>query len=237
MREPNTGGAEQLTRWEQIALTRWGKYIREIECHSILEASRLAGEPARALEVGCEGGHWSRMLTDRGWHMTCTDIDTQTLARCQQKIPSASCILMNPQDTKLPCEDGGMRLLVCIEVESVMNSSWFHDEVYRVLEPGGVIVAVAFNSLSLRAAYVRLAAYISGKSDGFYQNPYPRFRRQLQQRGFVMLKEGGYCWFPFWRESNSRLAPIAGKVEQWLGLRKLPALSPWVIFIGRKIGA
>ena len=142
--------------------------------------------------------------------------------------------LVRPDDSKLPWESATIRLLVCVEVDPVVNSNWFLDEAFRVLEPGGYMVAVAWNTYSLRAVYRRLKASLCGEQEIYYQTPYLAFRKKLIQRGFVMCREEGYCWGPFGRESNSALIPAVVELEKWLGLRKLPTLSPWIIFIARK---
>lgn len=227
-------GEKQATQWERLATTRWGSYLTQIERQHIVHAAQLARPPAQALEIGCGGGRWSQLLADRGWQMICTDVDRNALSACTQRIPTAKCILVKPDDSKLPWESATIRLLVCVEVDPVVNSNWFLDEAFRVLEPGGYMVAVAWNTYSLRAMYRRLKASLRGEQEIYYQTPYLAFRKKLIQRGFVMCREEGYCWGPFGRESNSPLIPAVVELEEWLGLRKLPTLSPWIIFIARK---
>ena len=222
------------TQWEHVALTRWGSYLTEIEQEAIGAASRLAGIPGRALEVGCEGGRWSRMLTHAGWDMTCTDVNPDSLRICQRRVPSAECVLVTQEQQVLPVQTEAVRLLLCIEVAPVSNSRWFAAEAYRALEPGGVLVAVTWNRHSLRGQFVRLAAYLSGKSEEFYKISYTTFRQQLTTAGFSMLTEKGYCWFPFGRESNSSWVTRATQWEQSLRLHKLLRVSPWVICTARK---
>src|SRR4051812_31276704 len=82
-----------VTFWEAVAESRWGKHLTEVERHAIIQAQSLAGKPARALEVGCEGGRWSKLLSDLGWEMTCIDVDPTRLAVCQERIPRARCLL------------------------------------------------------------------------------------------------------------------------------------------------
>ena len=230
----NIDSAEnQHTFWEYVATTRWGEYLSEVEQRNILRVSQLAGPPTLAVDIGCEGGRWSQLLADQGWNLTCTDVNPQVLDLCQQRLPAARCILVKPDDATLPCESGTIRLLVCIEVDAV-SQPWFIEEAARVLEVGGVVVVMTWNLFSLRSLYVHVKARFSDDPDASYQIPYATFRRRLTHSGFEILAEEGYCWFPFWRESNSRLVPAAVQVEQWLGLRKLPTLSPWVITIARK---
>jgi SAM-dependent methyltransferase len=223
----------QNTFWEHVATTRWGKYLSEVEQRNIVRASQLAGSPTVALDIGCEGGRWSQLLADQGWDLVCTDVNPQVLDLCQQRLPASQCILVNPDDNTLPCESGTVRLLLCIEVDAV-NQPWFTAEAYRVLEVGGVIAVMTWNLLSLRSLYVHVKAWFSDDPDDSYQIPYATFRRGLTRSGFEILAEEGYCWFPFWRESDSTLVPATTKVEQWLGLRKLPTVSPWVVTIAKK---
>src|ERR1041384_2315947 len=86
----------ELTDWERVALSRWGQYVTKVEHHAITTASSMARPPGDAIEVGCEGGRWSKMLADMGWQMTCIDVDRSTLDVCQQKIPAAKCRLADP---------------------------------------------------------------------------------------------------------------------------------------------
>lgn len=224
------------TLWEEVACTRWGSYVTGIEERAILKAHALSGAPARAIEIGVEGGRWSRLLSDRGWAMTCTDVDGEVLAICKKRIPSADCILVDPSDCKLPCESESMKLLLCIEVPYVMNQDWFVEESTRVLQNGGIVVGVFLNRLSLRGLYVHARRFFAGIFDD-YKLFYPSWRKQLLRKGYTMLYEEGYCWFPFGRSSNSPLVPFFVHIEKWLGLRRIIRFSPWIVFIARKTGA
>jgi SAM-dependent methyltransferase len=118
-----------MTLWEMIASTKWGSYISEIEKRALLKAHILAARPAEALEIGCEGGRWSKLLSDLGWKMTCIDVDAKALAICQRRLPAADCILVDSQARKLPCNTGSLGLVLCIEVPHVMpDSDWFISE-------------------------------------------------------------------------------------------------------------
>src|SRR5579863_6124598 len=88
---------EQQTYWEVAAQSLWGSYISEMEKEAILRAHELAGTPARAVEIGCEGGRRSKLLSDLGWRMTCTDVDAKALKLCQLRLPEAACIVVEPE--------------------------------------------------------------------------------------------------------------------------------------------
>lgn len=221
------------TRWEKVSLTRWGAYVTDIEKQIILKAHDLSGEPTTALEIGAEGGRWSKLLADLGWKMTCTDISDERLAICKKRIPTANCILVSPDENKLPIESESVDLLLCIEVLPVMQADWFISEAFRVLKNDGLIVGVFSNLLSLRGFFVHLRSSLT-KDDDYYKLSYPVWRRKLVGTGYSILYEEGYCWFPFSRASNSVFVPYFVRLEKWLQLHKLPAISPWIAFIARK---
>jgi hypothetical protein len=68
----------------------------------------------------------------------------------------------------------------------------------------------------------------------YYKIAYPIWRKKLCAKGFRMVHEEGCCWFPFRRASNSVFVPYFIWLEKVLGLRKLAAVSPWIVFIAQK---
>lgn len=227
--------SQEQTYWERVAESRWGRYTTEIARNGIMRAHRLASPPADAFEIGCEGGRWAKLLADQGWQMICTDVDAGALRVCQDRIPEATCILVRPEDTRLPYEEK-VRLLLCLEVVNVIQSPWFIGEAGRILEHDGVLIGVFWNGRSLRGLLYRLVSAFTGRSFSFYTQAYPTWRRQLELAGFRIQYEEGYCWFPFSRGSNSFLIPFCIRLERLLRLNRLIAYSPWVIFIARKSG-
>ncbi len=243
---PLTPGPDTVTEggthWvERIRNSRWGRYITERETR-MLEAELAGTEPGRALDVGCGSGEWSALLHARGWDVVCTDVDAASLAHCQSRLPSARCIQVSPEDQTLPVDNGEVQLLLVLEVNDVVESEWFVPEAARVLSPGGLLMCTYWNPTSLRGAAYRVAAKVRPnratngvkRFQNFYRGPtYRSFRRDLRAAGFELLEEEGICWFPFTRQSDSPLIPAAVAVESALGLRKLPALSPWVLCAAR----
>ncbi len=224
---------DEVTFWENVAQTKWGRYVSEIEEEAILKAHNLTTRPATALEVGCEGGRWSKLLADLGWRMICTDIDQRALNICKKRIPTATCILVSSDDAKLPCDTESIQLILCIEVPSVIESDWFLEEAFRVLQKGGLIVGVFLNRLSWRGLLLHSIASLTGSYD-WYESSYPARRKKFCQKGFTLLHEKGFCWPPFRRDSNTPLVPIATRLEYYLGLRKLASISPWIVFVAQK---
>lgn len=224
------------TRWERTAGSRWGSYITAAEERALREASRLAGPPGHAVDVGCEGGRWAGLLVALGWSMTCTDVDPDTLATCARRIPEATCLQVSPADERLPLADASVRLASCMEVHPVAHSAWFAPEMLRVLEPGGLVVTVVWNRASARGWVAdRLSRFRDGRPHEYYgDGTYRSWRARTVEQGLEIVDERGLCWFPFGRASDSRLVPAAVRVERAIRLHRLPALSPWVVVTARR---
>jgi SAM-dependent methyltransferase len=223
-----------ITFWEKAATTKWGSYLTEVERAVILKAQQLCGLPATALEIGCEGGRWSKMLSEAGWKIICTDINRETLELCRMRIPDATCIQVTPGESTLPCDSASIKLLLCMEVDPVLpGSDWFVEEALRVLQPGGILVGNCLNRLSLRGLFVH---HLVPSDNGYdpYKFAYIDRRTKMRAVGFHFFYEEGCGWFPFTRLSNSRLIPLFTTLERVIGLRKIASLSPNVIFIIQK---
>lgn len=226
---------ESITYWEKVAETQWGRYISEIEKNTLLKAHRLFDKPSTALEVGCEGGRWSRLLVGLGWNIIATDINPEVLNLCRVRVPSATCILVKATDTRLPCDTESVDLVVAIEPDVAMQSDWILPEADRVLRKNGLMVSVIWNHLSWRGIVPHIKCSIRGSYD-YYTYSYPQWKNRFHRSGLRIIYAEGMCWMPFGRSSNSTLVPFFTNMEKALGLRKLTYLSPWICLIAKKSG-
>ncbi len=96
-------GREEMLFWERYYNEHpYGWHLSRIEERAVLTVRELLGVgPASALDVGCEGGRCSRLLAERGWSLTCTDVSAEALAICQRRLPQARCLLVDEHDTTL----------------------------------------------------------------------------------------------------------------------------------------
>jgi SAM-dependent methyltransferase len=218
----------EQTFWEVRAETQWGRYITAIERAAILSAQATFNRPGKCLDIGCEGGRWSTLLSGLGWQMTGIDIDPKTLRLCQERNRSMRCVLVGEGDRPFPIETDSMDLLLCLEVR-VADFSWFPAEAARVLRPGGKLVGTSLNLLSWRGVAGTLKSTVN-RCDRHYVKAYSSLRNSLRENGFHVDSARGCCWAPFGRESNSSWISLAAKMERWLRLDKLTDISPWVIY-------
>lgn len=225
------------TYWEHIgATTHWGRYLHDVEKRAILRAEALARPRGHAIDMGCGGGRWAKLLADRGWDVTCTEVNPDALAVCQHKLPAAKCILAHPDDRVLPCVSHSKALALCVEVIPVVEADWFPREAHRILRAHGILVGVYINGRSWRALAWRLKRLARRETTAsFYNAPYSRWRRRLLGSGFEMVHEESCCWAPFSRESNSPFVPACARMERALGLHRVVSWSPWVVFIARRL--
>jgi SAM-dependent methyltransferase len=216
------------TFWESVAERRWGRYITAIEQEAVLAAAAAFAEPGTALEVGCDGGRWCRLLCNRGWSVTATDINPRSLELCEQRNPSVTCILVDARDRQIPVDTSTTDLLLCLEVPEI-TSDWFLPEARRVLKRGGMLVGVHMNRCSWRGELsYRKAKWFGGQA--YYQTAYPVFRRSLVACDFEVQLERGCCWPPFGRKSNSSWIPAVAALERLCGLQRMTSFSPWIVF-------
>jgi len=220
-----------LSKWEKAALTAWGRYITEAEKRVILRAAD--GNPGLVFDNGCGEGRWTDLLGRQGWRAICADTDRVALDKCRLRNPAAVCLLLAPNECRLPAEDGSVSLILSIEVPAVLESGWFQEEARRVLKPGGMLLGVFYNRNSLRGGFRAAADFVRGKFC-FYRMGFGHWRRQIRRADLRIVHAEGLCWFPFHRMSNSRWIPRFTRLEQLVGLRTLVRFSPWVLFIARK---
>lgn len=237
-----TAVEEELPYWEQYYNEYpYGWHLSRVEERAVLAVRGLVGDvPAHALDVGCEGGRWSRLLAERGWHLTCTDVSAEALAICQRRLPDARCLLADPDGTSLPSPSASQQALLCIEVPMVMQSEWFVAEAARVLASGGYLVGVHYNRRSLRGFLYNHVPGFRSKNDVayfYFPESYAAWRRRLRAAGFEVIREEGFGWIPFRKYSRSPLVGPAVRLERALGLTRLARFGPMVVFIARKQGA
>jgi len=221
-----------------MAQTRYGRYADRVESKMMSYVLEHCPGPGVLLDVGCEGGRWSKLFADRGWQITATDIDPRALQVCQLRIPRARCVLVDPKSHRLAAKSDSIDVALCIEVGPVIHTDWAVAEFSRVLKRGGRLVGVCWNRSSWRGfLYHHLPSLRSSGSDPLVGFPirYKSFRAQMIKKGFRFEKQLGYAWGPFRRTSNSLSVSLWAAFERYSGLQHVISSAPMIAFVGQKL--
>src|SRR5271157_4889124 len=195
----NVATTGELTYWEGVSRTRWGRYLTEIERRTMISAIEMSAGFGTVLDIGCDCGRWSSLFMDQRWKIICTDVRREALEEVQRRLPRTECIFVRKTDTSLPCAAKTLDFVLCMEVDSVISSEWFIEEASRVLKAGGILVATLNNKSSLRAVFhqvLRPDEAVMRKEKGFYEASYRDCRTRLLRCGFQIIHEEGCCWPP-----------------------------------------
>jgi SAM-dependent methyltransferase len=221
-----------------MAQTRYGRYANSVESTMMLYVLGQCPRPGVLLDVGCEGGRWSKFFAERGWHVIATDVDAGFLQVCQSRIPNARCVLADSNSDWLAAEDESVDVALCMEVGPVIHSYWAVPEFARVLKRGGRLAGVCWNRSSWRGfLYHNVPRLRSPGSDSLVGFPikYKNFRSQMIKHKFRFEKELGYAWGPFRRTSNSFPVSLWAAFERFSGLQRFISAAPMIAFVAQKV--
>lgn len=130
-----------LIRW--IERHRW----RLIRHHVKANGSRLI------VDLGCESGNISSVLSFSGSRVVLLDVDPSMLASIERDSRRQGISCLAADIYKIPLADGTVDRVVCTEVlEHLVDPAGAVREIYRILKPGGrTVVSVPNERLVLLA--------------------------------------------------------------------------------------
>jgi ubiquinone/menaquinone biosynthesis C-methylase UbiE len=220
----NEAVAEE-THWEKAAKTRMGKYLTQIETRFIQNAVNLSSVNI-VMDVGAEAGRFSQLSKTDNAEIVSLDIDSYGLKRLRLKTKNTNAIQADAR--KIPVKDVTFDVIFMIEVlDYIAELDKALAECHRTLKPASSLIVSFGNKSSLKSKLREL----QGKS---YRHSYSKVMKVLRETGFSVKKKTGYNWLLFGRTSGNRLIPFLAKMERFVGLRRIPSLSPWVILYAVK---
>lgn len=106
------------------------------------------GPGARVLEVGCGDGFFSSEMARRKLTVTGIDLSPEAVRRAQERTPSGL-FLVHDVTHPLPFDDDSFSAVWCSEVlEHLFSPLYVLQEIYRVLQPGGMaLLTVPYHGL------------------------------------------------------------------------------------------
>jgi len=209
------------THWEKAAKTRMGKYLTNLETDFISKSINLAQENITVMDVGAEAGRFSLLAANSKATVVSLDVDSYSLKRLKLKTKQVNVIQADAR--KLPLKDEVFDAVFMIEVlDYIPELETALAECKRTLRSNASSILSFGNKSSLKA---KLKA-MQGKS---YRHSYRKVMQCLSKTGFNVKKKTGYSWLPFGRTSENRFVPVLAGIERFIGLRRVPRFSPWVI--------
>jgi SAM-dependent methyltransferase len=125
----------------------------------------LRAEPrGRLLDVGAGDGTLSMRLRDEGFDVTAVDLFTNDFRPTDIEIRSANL------NAGVPFADGEFSVVVATEVIEHLENPWqFVRELYRITNPGGVVI---ISTPNLGNVYTRLWFALTGRLFNFLESAY-----------------------------------------------------------------
>ena len=148
------------THTDEAAISGWshlGLRRRVAVFSRMLSSLGLPASP-RALDLGCGGGTYVRLLAGLGHRTVGLDYSVPSLERARAADPGPKGRYVAGEAYGLPFRDGTFDLVVSIGVlQALAQPERVLDEIARVLRPGGALVIEALNRKALVARGRRLA--------------------------------------------------------------------------------
>jgi SAM-dependent methyltransferase len=193
-------------------------------------------ERCRALDLGCGGGSYVRLLAGLGHRVVGLDYSVPSLERARAADPGGKGRYLAGEAYALPVAGASLDLVVSIGVlQALGDPEAALAEMARVLRPGGVLVVEALNAGSAPDRLRRALRRLRGEPERVRTYRLRRVRGWLAGLGFQVMAEAGLVLPPRRRPGLARLLdarPVAWTLNAVPGLAALAAHS--VLFVCRR---
>jgi len=199
------------------------------------------GLPARAtaLDLGCGGGTYVRLLAGAGHRALGLDYSLPSLGRARAADPGGRGRYLSGEAYALPFASASFDLVVSIGVLQALTApDRALGEMARVARPGGVVLVEALNGLGAVALLRRAVERLRGRPARVRTYAPPRVRRWLAAAGLTLETEAGLCLPPRRMPGLARVLdsrPVGALLNTVPGL--IDAAAHSFLFVARKPSA
>jgi len=157
----------------------------------------------RALDIGCNTGLFTRVLSLKGYSAYGIDIDREKIITAKS-LSDADIEFKVADARNLEFPDSFFSLTLCLEViEHFDNPVKVLDEIYRVTKPNGYLIISTPNKFSLEGLGGKIREHLTGKRWVAWDNTHRKifssleFIKILKDKFFEPINITGYYYVPF----------------------------------------
>jgi SAM-dependent methyltransferase len=172
-----------ISGWSESGLRRRVELVRN------LLALRPPGDPGRALDLGCGGGTYVRLLSSQGHRVVGFDYSRPSLERSLAADERGVGRYVQGEAYHLPFRREGFDLVLAIGIfQALGDPERALEEIATVLRPGGHVLLEALNSGELVARIRRMRRAWRRKEDPVRSYSPVEIERWLTARGFETIR-------------------------------------------------
>lgn len=180
------------------------KYLRgRTDIVSSLIPSAGGGSPKTALDIGCGGGVFTKMLSAKGYECLGIDTDRERIETAQKDFGTERSKFEVQDATQLKCPSKSYDVVLCLEViEHLGNPEHLLTEIRRVTKPEGLVVFSTPNRCSPEGLAGMTLQRLGGRKWNAWDPTHvtifssSEFLRLLRDNGLEPVRVVGYCYFP-----------------------------------------
>lgn len=180
----------------------------------------LSPTPGRILDCGCGAGDNARILSERGWRVTCVTIDPREQDSVRQFCES---VHLADLENGLPQDLNGLfdAVLASHVLEHLAKPERLLQDVSKLLSPGGILAVALPNIAHYSQRMSLMRGRFSYTETGQLDRTHLRFYTHgtaiqlLEQSGYEIVHVAAEGAFPWWKVRGLVSSSVVDRVDKW----------------------